>query len=128
MGPDPLPENFYVDSWMPQIEVLALPTLKVCISHCGWGGVLETMQFAAPVLGFPGGIDQIGNAALLEKQGCGLQINPTKFTARKLTAALRSMLQNYEHHHARATAIQGHLLASGGAPAAVKVIEDAVAR
>eukprot|EP00966_Prymnesium_polylepis_P304095 7025449-Prymnesium_polylepis.1 len=73
---------------MPQIEVLALPNLKACISHCGWGGVLETMQFAVPVLGFPGGIDQIANAALL-KRGRGRAPSPKTETRAAQVHGLR---------------------------------------
>ena len=39
-----LPEenpNFWIRTWIPQVEVLAHPAIKTGITHCGFGGTLE---------------------------------------------------------------------------------------
>lgn len=34
--------DFFVSKWTPQAELLQDPSVKVVITHCGWGGTLET--------------------------------------------------------------------------------------
>lgn len=51
-----LPEenaNFWVSSWVPQVEVLHHPAVKVGLTHCGWGGTLEFISSGTPIVAFP---------------------------------------------------------------------------
>jgi len=46
-------KDFWVGSWLPQVEVLAHPAIKLAIIHCGWGSVLEIIDAGVPTLNFP---------------------------------------------------------------------------
>ena len=51
-----LPEedpNFWVSPWVPQVELLAHPALKAGLTHCGFGGTLEFIGAAVPIVAFP---------------------------------------------------------------------------
>jgi len=49
--------DFWISPWVPQVELLAHPTIKVGLSHCGWGGVLEFINSAVPIVAFPHFLD-----------------------------------------------------------------------
>lgn len=49
--PPEKPDNVYMVQWIPQIDLLAQPQVKVFISHCGAGGVYEAMYQGVPILG-----------------------------------------------------------------------------
>ena len=55
--PDQADPNFWVRPWIPQVEVLAHPALKVGLSHCGFGGTLEFIAAGKPIVAFPHFID-----------------------------------------------------------------------
>lgn len=121
--PSPVSERFFVSGWVPQLEVLALPQVKLVLTHGGWGGVLECMQHAKPIIGFPGFADQPDNVKLLVARGCGLALDPKAFTASELERVATRLLVDNEAFAARAKLIQRALLATGGAPLAVRTVE-----
>jgi len=66
-----LPEedpNFWVSPWVPQIELLAHPALKAGLTHCGFGGTLEFIGAAVPIVAFPHFGDQPANAVEMVKR------------------------------------------------------------
>ena len=64
-------ENFLVKSWVMQAEILAHPSIKVAMIQCGFGGTLEVISAAKPVLCWPGSGEQHANAQLLEEANMG---------------------------------------------------------
>lgn len=44
---------FWIDDWIPQIEVLAHPATKAGITHCGLGGSFEFIHTRTLPLCFP---------------------------------------------------------------------------
>ena len=55
--PDDKDPNFWVRPWIPQVEVLAHPALKVGLTHCGFGGTLEFIAAGKPIVAFPHFLD-----------------------------------------------------------------------
>ena len=47
-------ENILVRRWIMQAEVMAHPAIKVAMMNCGFGGTLEVINAAKPVLCWPG--------------------------------------------------------------------------
>lgn len=45
------PKNVHMMRWLPQIDLLAQPQVKLFISHCGMGGVFEAKYHGVPILG-----------------------------------------------------------------------------
>ena len=64
--------NHWVAAWLPQVELLAHPAVKIGISHCGFGGTLEFMSAAKPVMTFPHFGDQCINAQNLIDAGAAI--------------------------------------------------------
>lgn len=102
---------FWVDEWLPQIEVLANPITKVGITHCGLGGIFEFMHCGVVPLGFPHFGDQGPNAQNLIDSGAGLSLfrpkdaeriimdelnfyKDPKFTAKDVKDKLKELLTN----------------------------------
>ena len=36
--------DFFISKWTPQAELLQDPAVKLVITHCGWGGTLDSRQ------------------------------------------------------------------------------------
>lgn len=65
-----LPEenkNFWVKPWLPQIECLNHPAVKVCLTHCGMGGSTECISAGIPVVTWPHFGDQQPNSQCITK-------------------------------------------------------------
>ena len=46
-------QMYWVDEWLPQIEVLSHPAVKAGITHCGPGGAFEFVHCGVVPLCFP---------------------------------------------------------------------------
>jgi UDP-N-acetylglucosamine transferase subunit ALG13 len=40
-------------SWIPQVQLLQHPAIALLVSHCGFGGVIESLYFGKPLLALP---------------------------------------------------------------------------
>nr|XP_022913479.1 UDP-glucuronosyltransferase 2A3-like [Onthophagus taurus] len=90
-----IPSNIQFVPWMPQLEVLCHPNLKLFISHCGLGGVQEAIYCGKPVLGLPIWADQFAQAKIINDKGLGLTIPLLKhFTKENLLNVLQQLLEN----------------------------------
>ncbi|XP_015368463.1 PREDICTED: 2-hydroxyacylsphingosine 1-beta-galactosyltransferase-like [Diuraphis noxia] len=69
------PDNFYVDSWFPQLEILRHPNCKLFITHGGIHGIMETIDAGIPFIGFPVFGDQFQNLLISQKNGFGIMSN-----------------------------------------------------
>lgn len=85
---DILPEGFlertksrgivYVE-WVPQLQVLAHPSIGGFLSHCGWNSTFESMCLGVPMVAMPIQSDQMMNAIFIEKTvGVGVRVNAEK--------------------------------------------------
>lgn len=88
------PENVFISKWLPQDDVLAHPNLKLFISHCGLGGVIESKYHSVPIIGFPLFGDQPGNAASIEKEGWAVTVDMETMTEQSFKATILEMLGN----------------------------------
>lgn len=88
------PENVFISKWLPQDDVLAHPNMKLFISHCGLGGVVESRYHAVPIIGFPLFADQPVNAATIEKEGWAVTVDMTTMTEKSFKATVSEVLGN----------------------------------
>lgn len=86
------PENVFISTWLPQDDVLAHPNVKIFISHCGLGGVVEAKHHGVPIIGLPVYGDQHSNAENVEKEGWGIKLGLTDLTEKSLTNAVNEIL------------------------------------
>jgi len=81
---EPLPDNILAAAWFPQLQVLSRASLM--ISHGGFGTVREALFYGVPMIIFPRGVDQPGNAARVTWARVGLMgdirsVNPDRIGA-----------------------------------------------
>jgi glucuronosyltransferase len=88
------PSNILISKWLPQDDILAHPKIKLFISHCGYGGVIESKFHAVPIICIPFGADQIGNALKIIEESWGIKINYDDLTEETLSAAINEVLTN----------------------------------
>lgn len=88
------PSNVFISKWLPQDDILAHPNMKLFISHCGLGGIVEAKYHGIPILGFPLFGDQHGNAESIVNDGWALQIDLGSLTEKVLKDSIKEILGN----------------------------------
>ncbi|KAI4385763.1 hypothetical protein MLD38_003756 [Melastoma candidum] len=63
-----------VEKWAPQARILAHQSVGGFVSHCGWGSVMEGMNFGVPIVAIPMHLDQPLNARVVEDIGVGVEV------------------------------------------------------
>jgi len=87
-----LPDNVMIAQWLPQNDILAHPSVKLFVTHCGNSGQYEAIYHGVPMLGFPVFGDQHYNAKRLDYKGYGLSMNLYDFTADQLLDNMHKLL------------------------------------
>jgi zeaxanthin glucosyltransferase len=87
-----LPENIHAKTWFPQLQVLQHADL--IISHGGFSTVREALFFGVPMIIFPFGVDQPGNAARVCRLQAGLAGNIHTVTAGTISKMVESVFTN----------------------------------
>jgi MGT family glycosyltransferase len=85
----PLPPNVVIEEFVPQSAVLESADLLV--SHSGSGTMLGGLVHGVPQVALPRGTDQPQNAALLERSGAGVVVQPEDYTVATIHAAIREV-------------------------------------
>ena len=88
------PKNVFISKWLPQDDVLAHPNIKLFISHCGLGGVVEAKYHAVPIVGLPLFGDQPGNAAKIQDEGWAVILDIVTIKETILKDAIKEVLNN----------------------------------
>ena len=89
-----LPDNVMISQWLPQNDILAHPSIKLFITHCGNNGQYEAVYHGVPMIGFPIRADQRHNARLLQHKHYGLSMDLHNFTAEQLLDNIHKILGN----------------------------------
>ncbi|CAA3032679.1 beta-D-glucosyl crocetin beta-1,6-glucosyltransferase-like [Olea europaea subsp. europaea] len=78
-----LPEGFLkrigergrvVEGWAPQAQILGHSSIGGFVSHCGWGSMIESIEFGVPIIAMPMHLDQPLNAKLVVELGIGVEV------------------------------------------------------
>ena len=88
LGEEALPAHFFIQKWLPQGEALQLPDVAVVVTHCGFGGLNETIAAGKPLVALPFRADQPANAKLARERGLAEVLSPPKLTAAAVTTAV----------------------------------------
>jgi len=123
LSPEKLPENYVIKSWMPQADILRLPALKVVVMHCGWGGTLECILAAKPVLTHPFFGDQPDNAKLLKQCGMGEGLDTNSYTKKDVVRELGKLLAPDAKYEQVAMLLQKKAMAAPGVSKVVEIAE-----
>jgi len=87
-----LPDNVMTAQWLPQNDILAHPSVKLFITHCGTNGQYEAIYHRVPTIGFPLFANQFYNARRFQQKGFGLSMNIHDFTADQLLDNIHKIL------------------------------------
>ncbi|OWM88087.1 putative UDP-rhamnose:rhamnosyltransferase 1 [Punica granatum] len=93
--------------WVPQMEILAHPSIGASLFHAGWGSVIEILQFGHCLVILPLIIDQPLNARMLVERGLAIEVERRgdgSFTGNEISTALRLAMVSDEGRELRANA------------------------
>jgi len=117
------PDNFMVQSHVPQLELL--PHLNAVVCHGGHNTVCETLLNGLPMVVIPIAYDQSHVAGRVVRTGAGQRLNFNRFKANHLKEAIIEVLNNPEYK-AAAEQLQQSFLEAGGTSTAADMLEQTV--
>ncbi|XP_044255716.1 UDP-glycosyltransferase UGT5-like [Tribolium madens] len=94
-----IPENVYFRSWMPQIDILCHPNVKLFINHGGLLGSQEAVYCAVPRIGIPFYGDQEGNIRMSEKLGIGIKLPYSNINKKSFLQTIKQVLGDVSYKH-----------------------------
>jgi MGT family glycosyltransferase len=68
----PVPDNFLVSPYVPQLEIL--PRAQVFVTHCGMNSTMESLYYGVPMVAIPQMIEQAMTAQRIEELGLGIAL------------------------------------------------------
>lgn len=86
-------KNVHIRSWLPQIDILCHPNVKVFMSHGGLMGMSEGVYCQTPTIVTPIYGDQYLNAAALEQRGMAIVLHYNELTRHNIVNAVEKILR-----------------------------------
>ncbi|WP_118858238.1 glycosyltransferase [Sphingomonas mesophila] len=117
-----LPGKPLVHAFFPQRAVLSRSALA--ITHCGFNTVLDSLAHAVPMVALPIAFEQPATAARLEHAGVGQALHRRR-TAKPIREAVERVMGDARYRQ-QALVLSKEIAASGGAPRAAELIEQAL--
>lgn len=97
---DGIPKNVMIGKWLPQDDILAHKNVKVFISHCGLGSIVESKYHGVPIVGIPIFGDQEGNVNMIVKEGWAFIVDFSSLTELSLSNGINEVLKNPKYSEA----------------------------
>ena len=116
----PIPENFTVAQYVPQLQVLQAADLFV--THGGMNSINEAVTFDVPMIVVPNTIEQSINAARIEQLQCGRYLDHAQLTVDTLRTTVRALLADPDVADGLAR-LRASFDAAGGTQQAADAIE-----
>jgi len=117
---EPVPDNFIVQEYLPQLALLAHVNAVVC--HAGQNTVSETLAHGLPLVVCPIKDDQGLVATQVVQAGAAVRVRFGRLTAKDLEAAIWKVLKD-DSYRLAAKKIQQSFQAAGGAEKAADIVE-----
>lgn len=89
-----IPNNIHFEQWIPQLDVLCHPNLKVFISHGGLMSTQEAIYCGVPRLGIPFFADQDLNVRQSEILGLAKRVTLSQISKETVLNALKDLISN----------------------------------
>ncbi|CAF3458314.1 unnamed protein product [Rotaria sp. Silwood1] len=88
------PERVKVErGFVPQKWVLQQNSIKIFLSHCGMGSIIEALYYEKSILCMPFNMDQFSNAVAIDRRGVGLSLFVPYLSP------LESLITPYDYRH-----------------------------
>lgn len=117
----PVPDNFLVASFVPQLEVLQHSALF--ITHGGMNSTMEALYYGVPLIVAPQMGEQALTAGRVQELGLGVQLRAESITSAALRAAVAQVSSDTAIRQ-RVNAMQQDICAAGGTARAVELVLD----
>ena len=122
---DPLPDNVYVERYIPQS--LLFPHCDVVVSHTGFGTLMAAVAHGLPHVMIPLTADQPHTARRSEALGFAEVVPPTEVTPERLREAVMRVLDSDAHREA-VHKVRTEWLELSGVERGVELVEGLVDR
>lgn len=116
---DPVPNNFIIAPYVPQLDVLK--RADIFVTHGGMNSVMEGLSNGVPLVVVPQSGEQMLSAQRVEQLGMGIALHPRDVTISTLRKAV-DQISSQDSYRARARSLQEDILRAGGYQAAVDAI------
>ena len=90
--PTDLAPHIKLLEWIPQVDLLAHPNVKLFVTHSGANGQFESFYHAVPMIGFPLFGDQMYNSVRMESKGFGLAMDLLRFKPNDLVENINAII------------------------------------
>lgn len=121
IGAREVPANVEMHDWLPHTAVL--PYADVFVTHGGMGSIVEALYYGVPMVVVPHSPEPEINARRIVELGLGEILAVEDLTARSLAAAVARVAEDREMRR-RVAEMRTSLIADGGVPQAVRLIEN----
>ena len=89
-------EKIIFSDYLPQYTILGNPKVKVYVTHCGLGSLIDLIKRKIPPIFVPQFGDQFTMAIILDKLQLG--VYEQKFTFETINSAIAKLFENYEFY------------------------------
>jgi MGT family glycosyltransferase len=108
---DPIPGNFLVEPYVPQLEILQ--QASVFVTHGGMNSTMESLYYGIPMVAIPQMPEQAMTAQRIEELGLGLMLDKNTVTPESLRLAVERMMTDASFR-TRVSEMQHHVRNAGG--------------
>ncbi len=120
----PVPGNFLVRTYLPQVEILK--RARVCVYHGSMTTTMEALSQGTPVVVIPQNIaDERVNAMRIEELGLGIRLDEAALTPEGLRDAI-SLVSDNPTYYARVQKMQEEIEKAGGYIRAADILQEYV--
>src|SRR5207249_206094 len=102
----PVPPNFELHPWVPQLAVLR--RASGFVSHAGMGSTMESLAMGVPPVVVPRTLEQEIVAGRLTELGLGVRVDPADVSAESLLKAVTGLAADSAAHE-RVTRMREHI-------------------
>uniref|UniRef100_A0AC35U6X3 Glucuronosyltransferase n=1 Tax=Rhabditophanes sp. KR3021 TaxID=114890 RepID=A0AC35U6X3_9BILA len=89
-----LPSNVFIQSWIPQQDLLGHAKCVLHISHGGLNSVVESVWHGVPVLGLPLTVKSYDNLLRVSDRGAGLILEKDNWNTPSLVKSAKDLIEN----------------------------------
>uniref|UniRef100_A0A8C6IHW6 UDP-glucuronosyltransferase n=1 Tax=Mus spicilegus TaxID=10103 RepID=A0A8C6IHW6_MUSSI len=92
-----LAPNVKIMDWLPQIDLLAHPSIRLFVTHGGMSSVMEAVQHGVPMVGIPFFSDQPENMVRVEAKNLGVSIQLQKLKAESFALTMKEVIEDQRY-------------------------------
>ncbi|XP_005356675.1 UDP-glucuronosyltransferase 3A1-like [Microtus ochrogaster] len=96
--------NVKIMDWLPQVDLLAHPNIRLFVTHGGMNSIMEAIQHGVPMVGIPFFADQPENMVLIEAKKIGVSVHVDTLKAETFAFTLKEVIEDKRYKSAAMTA------------------------